>query len=223
MTAIITTVGGQKGGTGKSMITGNLAACAARLGARVGVIDTDFSQNTTDKWHISRSNQPAAAPIDCTVRTGPDMEAQLDEWLDADAYDHIFIDTNGSDSYELRKALTRSHWFLSPIKPQPADNWTLGTVESLLLGAREFNPQLRCRVIVSCAPTHAGRRAMEIRSTLQALKQYPALEVCRTVISDRAAYLRAWLAGQGVTELASAKLTTDAMEEVSKLHQEIYL
>jgi chromosome partitioning protein len=220
MTAIITAVGGQKGGTGKSMVTGNLAVCAARSGARVGIIDTDYSQNTIDKWHIARGSRENVAPIECVIRTGADVDAQLDEWRDT--FDYIFIDTNGSDSYELRKSLTYADWFISPIRPQPSDNWTLGTVHSLYMQAREINHTLRCRIVISIAPTHRGRRDVEVGSTLGAIRQYPGLEVCRTVISDRSAYLRGWLTGQGVTELTSASLARDAIEEINTLHQEIY-
>ncbi|MEX3859618.1 division plane positioning ATPase MipZ [Paraburkholderia sp. BR10923] len=222
MTATITVVGGQKGGTGKSMITGNLAACFARKGAKVGIIDTDYSQNTTDKWHIARSGQPDAARIDCEVRTGRDMDVQLDAWLDE--YDHIFVDTNGSDSYELRKALTRANWFITPVKPHPSDNWTLGTIEALLVGAREVNPELRGRVVLSCVTTHPARRDLELKATLAALETFKELRglLCGTIISDRTAYPDAWGAGRSVTELRVGRDSRSAMDEIDKLYSEIY-
>jgi chromosome partitioning protein len=221
MPAIITAIGGQKGGTGKSMLTGNLAACLATSGARVGIIDTDFSQNTVDKWHIARCSNSNIAAIECCIRTGGDIDTQLDEWRET--MDYVFVDTNGSDSYELRKALTYADLFLSPIRPQASDNWTLGTVHSLYLGAREVNEALQCRIVISIAPTHSGRRSVEVGSTLGAIAQYPELVVCQTVISDRSAYVRGWLDGHGVVELNPAALTRDAIGEIRTLYEELYL
>ena len=218
MTATITVVGGQKGGSGKSTIAHNMAVALARGGARVAMIDTDMSQNTTDKWHAARSAGEVEPRIHCEIQTGAEIEQLIDGF--AAQFDHVVIDTGGADSQELRIALTKADLFVSPLKPAPADLWTLKTVHMLLIKAHRLNPRLSGRVVLTMAPTNRLRG--ETAAAENVIKQFPELALCRTIIRDRAIYLRALGEGRGVLEYAPSKLTREAIAEVTELHQEIY-
>lgn len=72
----VVTVGIQKGGTGKTATTVNLAGAFAGLGYRVGVMDFDYQRNTTDHLldvadqqgaTVGDVLQAAAAPEDCVA------------------------------------------------------------------------------------------------------------------------------------------------------------
>ena len=61
MPAHIAVIGGQKGGTSKSTIAQNLAVALTARGERVGIIDTDNTQNTSLVWSDSPVPWPLAA------------------------------------------------------------------------------------------------------------------------------------------------------------------
>jgi chromosome partitioning protein len=223
MSATITVIGGQKGGTGKSNLAGNLAARLARDGARVVIVDTDMSQNTSDAWQAMRATNDALPFVECEIQVCDDDDrngAKMAGALDALAarFDHVLIDTGGADSSELRVALTKAHWFVSPVKPAPADMWTLKKIHALLLAARRFNPALRAKVVLSIAPTNPKRGEAKAAQTF--IARFPELELCRAVIRDRAAYLRAYGQGRGVIEYAPTDVA--AIAEINQLASEIF-
>lgn len=223
MAATVTAVGGQKGGVGKSMIAGNLAVCLAIAGYRVGVIDTDYSQNTTDHWHRARAAQDNVPAIACESgekATGDNLIPLIERW--SEQYDHVLIDTNGSDNYELRTALGYARHFITPLQPLPSDAWTAGAIERLYLEACEINPALSGLLVLSLVNTHPGGRKIELEATREALDAYPGLPRAKTLISKRAAWWRAWAVGLGVTELKPSRDTQDAILEANQLYQEVY-
>ncbi len=148
---MILLVGGEKGGTGKSMISCNLAACLAHMGRDVMLIDAD-PQATATKW-VNRRNKihPEKPKINSTQKTGDVFEAIRDL---ATRYDEVIIDAGGRDSEELRTALVTSHKLLTPLFPAQDNIETMENMSSLVRQAKALNRNLEAFVLMNRVNTN---------------------------------------------------------------------
>jgi chromosome partitioning protein len=217
MPAHIAVIGGQKGGTSKSTITQNLAVALTANGARVGIIDTDNTQNTSLVWSDARAGDSSLEVIHCEDADAGTLGGLLTAWRDR--FTHVIVDTGASDSEELRSALLRANTFITPTRPNQADLWTVERAEQLYRDAHRFNERLRAWVVVTQASSIHPQRA-ELAAAAAFIKQYPELQLARAVIRDRAAYSRALGEGRGVLEYSPRD--EKAIAEINLLFTELY-
>jgi chromosome partitioning protein len=211
---MIICVGGQKGGTGKSTTAVCLAAWLASQKRDVLLIDANSAQGTASNWAERRASYHADLPrVNCVEKSGNIYEAVRDL---AQRYDEVIIDSGGQDSKELRTALPTSHMLLTPTRPSQADIETLIYVAELVTQAKDFNPNLEARVLITNAPPNpAVKLVEEAKSLLADLSE--TFSVASTVIYNRKAYIDALTAGLGVHELNNPK----AAAEIDSLGKEI--
>ena len=219
MTAHIAVIGGQKGGTSKSTIAQNLAVALAGRGHRVGVIDTDNTQNTSLVWADTRGLDTSLAAIHCTDADAGTLGGILTAWREQ--FSHIIVDTGASDSEELRSALLRADIFISPTQPNQADLWTVARVDQVYRDARRLNDRLRAWVVISQASSTHPQRAELAAADKFITATYPELQLARAIIRDRAAYSRALGEGRGVLEYSPRD--EKAIAEINLLFSELYL
>jgi len=148
---MILLVGGEKGGTGKSMISCNLAVCLAHKGRDVMLVDAD-PQATSTKW-INRRNKlhPDLPKINSTQKTGDVFETVRDL---ATRYEEVIIDAGGRDSEELRTALVTSHKVLTPLFPAQDNIETMERMLSLVKQAKSLNRSLEAFVLINRVNTN---------------------------------------------------------------------
>jgi chromosome partitioning protein len=217
MTAHIAVIGGQKGGTSKSTIAQNLAVALAGRGHRVGIIDTDNTQNTSLVWSDTRAVDEALAAIPCEDADAGTLGGLLSAW--GERFSHVIVDTGASDSEELRSALLRADIFITPTRPNQADLWTVERADQLYRAARDVNKRLLAWVVISQASSTHPQRA-EIAAAANFIKRFPNLKLTRAIVRDRAAYSRALGEGRGVLEYSPRD--DKAIAEINHLFAELY-
>ena len=211
---MIICLGGQKGGTGKSTTSVSLAAWLAEQGRDVMLIDANAAQGTASNWAERRSKNPDLRQVHCVEKSGNIYETIRDL---AKRYDEIIIDTGGQDSKELRTALPTSNLFLTTVRPSQADIETLVYVAEVVEMAKDLNPTLDARILITNAPPNPAVKLVdEARELLGDLGD--VFKLCTTVIYNRKAYIDALTSGMGAHESGNPK----AISEIESLAKEIY-
>lgn len=121
----IIAVTSQKGGSGKTTITGHLAVEAARVsGDPVAIIDTDPQGSLSDWWNERQADEPVFAQATlATLET--DLSALKEEGIRL-----VFIDTPPAITGAIQSVVSRSDLVIIPTRPSPHDLRAAGkTVE----------------------------------------------------------------------------------------------
>ena len=207
--------GGEKGGTGKTSLTVNLAAMRARAGYDVLLVDAD-RQESAAAWSAVRDQAGVEPRVPVVQKFGSSL-AQEVKGL-AEKYQDVIIDTGGRDSTELRAALVVADRFFVPIRPSQFDLWALEKVTGLVEECRPINPNLEAIVLVNLASTHP--RVEESAETREYLDELDGVSLARTVLRERIAFRKAAREGLAVVELRPAD--PKAAAELESLYAEVF-
>lgn len=120
-------VSSQKGGSGKTTITGHLAVEAARQsGEPVALIDTDPQGSLSDWWNERESNDPAFAQA--TMATlDDDLSILRDQ-----GFRLVFIDTPPAITRSIQAVVQKSDLVIIPTRPSPHDLRAAGKTVDLV-------------------------------------------------------------------------------------------
>ena len=143
---MILTVGGIKGGSGKTTVATNLACIAATQNADILLVDADDQETASDFTAVRKEDYPDAPRYTCTKLTGKAVRTEILEL--APKYDHIIVDTGSRDTTSQRAALAVSQLLLVPFVPRSFDIWTLNKVAMLVEELRSVNPTLAAYVFL---------------------------------------------------------------------------
>ena len=209
---MILTVGGQKGGSGKSCLAQNLCVALAQGGQSVMLIDAD-PQRTSADWAEERALQKNVISLKFQAMSGDISDTAL---ALSKAYDHIVIDCGGRDTKELRSAMIIANVFLVPLRPKRRDLKTLDYVSNLVDQSRIANRGMTALAVITQAPTlpSQAQRIWDAKSVASSFG-LPALQ---SVIYTRNVYDDCEEAGLSVFEADDDK----AKEEVSAVLKEIF-
>lgn len=169
----------QKGGSGKTTLSINCAALAAK---RSIIFDMD-AQGTAEEWFQDRE-----ADTPQLVRVS---QSELPKALEmaAGRFDYVFIDTPGRDEPAQAQAIAQSNFCVIPCRPSPADlKATPATIATVKRLDKPFAFVL----------TQTPARSYRIREASEALSKFGA--VCPVPVVSRNAYQDAQGLGLGVTE-----------------------
>ncbi|MBL4748173.1 MAG: AAA family ATPase [Magnetovibrio sp.] len=126
----IITIGGEKGGVGKSTVATNVSVVLAQAGKDVLLINTD-AQDTIGSWAAIRAEDHANKHVVHTASLhGKTVSKEILDF--SERYDVVVVDAAGNDSVEQRQAMAVSDALIIPIRPTAFDTWTLDTVEDLV-------------------------------------------------------------------------------------------
>lgn len=210
---MILTVGGIKGGAGKSTVATNLACIAAGQNADVLLVDADDQETSADFTAARKEDHPDAARFTCTKLTGRSVRTEILEL--APKYEHVIIDTGGRDTTSQRAALSISDLLLIPFAPRSFDIWTLNKVTALVDEMRAANPKLEAYVFLN--RTDPEGQGTENNEATELLKEIKGLAFLDAPLGNRKAYAHAASQGLSVTELAGTQKSLKAIEEIMTL------
>ncbi len=200
--AIVITVAQQKGGTGKTTLTANLAAALAP-GRRVAVLDID-PQGSLTRWHALR---PAtAAALTFSNVAGWRLTAELDRLKRG--HDIVLVDSPPQIDTEAKLAIRGATLVLIPVQPSPPDVWAAeGTLK---LAAEEKRP---AAIVLNRVPSSSRQKDLVVADLTAR-----GLPLLRSAIGNRTGFVDAFAIGLGVAESAPR---SSAAKEVRALMDEI--
>jgi chromosome partitioning protein len=197
---MITVLGGQKGGCGKSTIAVNLAVYLASIKKnRVVILDLD-DQLTSAKWHASRD----VDDIDC-VYEYTNIATTLKKLIRD--YDHIIIDTQGRNSKTLHACISVADILLIPVRASQFNIDTMLTMSENVTIAQQRNAQLKARAVLNSCPTH--HRSNEVADARLVMKDIMNIKLLNNVICDRKIYRDCESTGKSVIECSNIKASTE--------------
>jgi chromosome partitioning protein len=187
---MILAVVNQKGGTGKSTVATNIAACFAAEGREVLLIDAD-PQHTALDWRADRpDNQPLLQTIGLPIRN---LHQELEPFRRK--YEVILIDGGGRITATARAAVMASDFLIVPILPSKPD--LLSTQDFFREVINEVTAVKDTQGAILINQVQTGTLInREVREHLKEL-HYPVFD---TVLHLYVAYKEAMAAGLSVIE-----------------------
>ena len=191
---MIITVGGIKGGSGKSLGATNLAIMRRLAGFDALLVDADDQKSASE--FVAQREALGHGSVPCVQLVGKTVRDQVRQL--APRYSDIIIDTGGRDTASQRAALTVSDLLLLPFQPGNFDIWTLEQVEALVEDIRSVNDRLRAVAYISRGLPQGQDNA----EVLKLLHASAVIEACDVILTNRKAFNNA--AGDGLAVVEAA-------------------
>ena len=213
MAAKIITVCNQKGGSGKTTVSMQLAGALARKKHRVMVVDAD-PQGTATRWAASADDEaPFPASIVGLSAASSKVHREVKKFVDD--YDMIVIDCPpAADSPVPQSALLVSDLALVPLIPSPPDLWAAVGIRQVIENVGDINEELKSRLVLNQCQTNTtlAKEALEI------LPEF-GIELAKSRLAQRQVYRQSAAYGATVYDLGSK--AKEAVREISALASEI--
>ncbi len=213
MTAKIIAVCNQKGGSGKTTLSMQLAGTLARRKNKVLVVDAD-PQGTATRWAASADDEnPFPASVIGLSAANEKVHREVKKFVGD--YDFIVIDCPpAADSPVPQSALLIADLALVPIIPSPLDLWASVGIRQVIENVSDINETLKAHLVVNqCQP-----KTNLAKDTLEVLPEF-GIPVCKNYLRQRTAYRQSAVFGQTVQDFGSK--AKDAIQEIEALTEEI--
>jgi chromosome partitioning protein len=204
------TIGGIKGGTGKTTVATNFACIGAGQGSKMLLVDAD-DQKTSSDFTAARNQDHPEAPQDTCIRR---KNVRSEIMKIARDYDHIVIDTGGRDTTSQRAALTLSDILLIPFAPRSFDIWTMDQVTSLVEDMGAVNPELRAFAFLNHAD--AQGKGSENRDAAAMLRDNASVTFLDAPLGRRKAFSHAATQGSQLRNSAGPRETSSSSRRLTK-------
>ena len=197
----------QKGGSGKTTLSANLAVLWSNSGYKVAVIDAD-AQGSLTYWLEARKKYYGEDDIGITsynfdVRNLKEEIKQIKR-----KYNFIIIDSPPSITFETIQIIKASDKVFVPVQPSPLD--LLATIPFLNLVKQEKkNPIIFLNRVM---PRARLTDAMILRL------RYAGAKIARSRISSKVLFAETFSVGRGVIDIS---VTSDAAKEIINAGNEI--
>ncbi|TQR53175.1 ParA family protein [Campylobacter troglodytis] len=209
--AYIITVANQKGGSGKSTVSVNLAVKLLEFSKKVLVVDTDPQKSIESFTNIRESEENSTKiqrHFTLTNRTGNIAES-LKQFIEL--YEFIIIDTGGIDSQESRKAMLYADAIILPTTPSQFDVDVLESMLQMLTEIKDVNEDMKICILMNKISTNVflDKDLTEYKKGVTKLQQDLNLKddfyLLEHVLKERIAYKRAVSEGLGIVEFSDSK------------------
>lgn len=213
MAAKIIAVVNQKGGSGKTTLSMQLAGSLARRGGRVLVVDAD-PQGTATRWAASaEDDKPFPASVVGLSAASAKVHREVRKFVDDYAY--IIIDCPpAADSPVPQSALLVADLALVPVIPSPLDMWAAVGIREVIGNVGDINEDLTPRLVINQLQpnTTLAKEALEV------LPEF-GIDLCETYMRQRQVYRQSAVFGQTVHDFGAKAAA--AVEEVEALTDEV--
>ena len=193
------TFSSQKGGSGKSTLSTQLAVHATECGERVLIVDVD-PQGSAEVWHQKRGVDRHPGALRCLpekLAKVLDGAANLQQTL-------VMIDTAPHSDRHALVAMRAADLVIAPTQASLFDLAALQDTASLLDNAGLKD---RAVVVVNCVPPGKGEQAV-FEEAKSVVSQY-GLRICQSYVCHRRPFVTSTNEGKGVTEIGGAKAAAD--------------
>lgn len=211
---MIITIGGIKGGSGKTTVATNLAVLRAASGRDVLLVDADDQETASDFTLLRNERTEGNAGYTSIQLSGAAVRNQMLRLKDK--YQDIVIDTGGRDTASQRAAISVSDMLLVPFVPRSFDIWTIQKLAALVGEMLPANPGLKAFTFLN----RADPRGQDNDDAAQVLREMDALSFTGLALGARKAFSNAAAHGMGVTELRPPD--PKASEEMMMLYEYIF-
>lgn len=208
---MIITVGGIKGGTGKSTVATNLSVWLIGGGHDVLLIDADEQGTATDFAAARNDNLPDGVGFSSIKLTGPTVRREIERMRKK--FDHIVVDAGGHDTSSQRAAIFMSDVYLLPFQSRSPDVWTSDLALQLFNEVRALREDTD--LVAYSFLNRADVRSGDNREAATALAGLDGITFLEVQLCNRKAYSNAISMGLSVTELP--KPDEKAIKEVNAL------
>ena len=194
----------QKGGVGKTTLSVNVAACLAKRGHRVLLIDAD-KQGSASAWAGLRQDAPFQ--VVSLARANMAKDALK---LAAD-YTYTVIDGPPHAEEIARSCIIASDFVALPIEPSGLSTWASDLTVRQVREAQEFKETLKCGFVVSrkIGQTVIGREIREMAAAAD-------IPVLSTEIEQRVGFAESMTMGQTIFEWAPKSTAAREIEDLTK-------
>ena len=197
----------QKGGSGKTTLSANLAVLWANSEYKVAVIDAD-AQKSLSFWLEARKKYYGDEPMGIDQFFFDPRNLNDDLKKIKRKYDFIIIDSPPSITFETIQIVKNSDAIYVPVQPSPLD--LMATIPFLNIAKQE---RKNTTVILNrVMPRAKLTEAMIIRL------RYAGAKIARSRISGKIIYAETFIVGRGVVDIS---VTSDASKEIINIGNEI--
>jgi len=208
---VIYTIGGIKGGSGKTTLATNLTIQLAKLGRDVLLIDADAQGTSADFSQMRESTLDGDIGYTAIQLNGAAVRTQVSKMKTK--YDDIVIDAGGRDTTSQRAALVVSDIFIAPFIPSSFDMWTLEPVIDMVEEMKAANESLQAFAVLNGVDSHGS----EDDDAKAYINDTGVLQLIDASLGRRKSFRKAASIGLSVTEYKP----TDhkAIAEMTKLFE----
>ena len=197
----------QKGGSGKTTLSANLAVLWANSDYKVAVVDAD-SQKSLTYWLEARKKYYGDEPTGIDSYTFDLRNLKEELKTIKRKYDFIIIDSPPSITFETIQIVRSSDLIFVPVQPSPLD--LMATIPFLNLAKDE---RKKTTIILNrVMPRAKLTEAMILRL------RYAGAKIARSRISGKIIYAETFSVGRGVVDIS---VNSDASKEIINVGKEI--
>lgn len=211
---MITIIGCNKGGAGKTTTAVNVAIALALKGKDVCLVDAD-PQRSAARWYSIREENHLEPTI--TLAEKRDNISMLLLSL-ADKFDEIIVDVAGRNSRELITGAAVANMIIAPHQCSQLDLDTLSELDEQVTRVRDLNPDLRVGIYHSLASTNPSVKVRERAEFLAYVSEFLSFQPLNSIGYYRKIYRDVMASGESVIE----DFTSPASAEIESLIKEVY-
>lgn len=211
---MISIIGCNKGGAGKTTTAINIAIALANKGLDICLVDAD-PQRSAARWNAERKSGELQPTI--TLVEKRDNISQTLRNL-GEKIDHVIVDVAGRNSRELVTGAVVADQIIAPHQCSQLDLDTLSELEEQVVRIKDLNPDLKVWVYHTMASTNHSVRETERREFLEYVGEFSSLSPLQSVGFYRKVYKDMIPEGKSVLESDNQQ----AKEEINQLTKELF-